>query len=408
MSKPKGGTPTLGLPLSGGGKQKSSSSPWKGEDGRGSTSPLAPGSTIGILGGGQLGRMLALAAARLGFRTHVYCPEPDGPATEVATTVMVAPYDDEKALACFAESVAVATVVFENMPAHTTETLARQVANFPAAQALAIGQDRVAEKEFVTSLGLEAARFVAVDGEAALAHAIAQVGLPAILKTRKLGYDGKGQAHIGAAHDTHAAWTKLAGAPAILEAEVPFAREISVVLARGPDGATRAYDPAWNIHAGGILRRSIVPAGLDAATEERARAMAAKIADALDYVGVLAVEIFLVPERRGAPRLLFNELAPRVHNSGHWTLDACAVSQFEQHIRAIAGWPLGSTARHADAVMDNLIGDEVNAWAPHAAEPNTALHLYGKREIRPGRKMGHVTRLYPLGARPGDDALEKL
>jgi 5-(carboxyamino)imidazole ribonucleotide synthase len=369
---------------------------------------LSPGSSIGILGGGQLGRMLALAAARLGFRTHVYCPEPDAPAAEVATTATVAPYGDTKSLACFAESVAVATFEFENVPARTVETLARQVAIFPNARALAVGQDRVAEKEFATGLGLEAARFAAVDGEAALSQAITQVGLPAILKTRQLGYDGKGQALIRASADAKSAWAKLGGAPAILEALVPFTREISVVLARGKDGATRAYDPAWNIHAGGILRRSIAPAGLDAATEERARAMAAKIAEALDYVGVLAVEIFLVPERRGGPRLLFNELAPRVHNSGHWTLDACAVSQFEQHVRAIAGWPLGAPARHSDAVMDNLIGDEVNTWAARLAEPDAALHLYGKREIRPGRKMGHVTRLYRLGALPADEALEKI
>lgn len=369
--------------------------------------PLPPCSTIGVLGGGQLGRMLALAAARLGFRTHIYCPEAEAVAADVAARTTCAAYDDEAKLEAFAASVSVATYEFENVPARTAESLARHVAVHPRPRALAIAQDRVAEKSFASSLGIECAPFAAIDDVSALAQAMDTTGLPALLKTRRLGYDGKGQALVRTAGEAREAWAKLGGVPAILEAVVPFEREVSVVLARGLDGRVQSFDPSWNIHAGGILRRSIVPAGLDAETEAQAKRIAMRLAEALGYVGVLAVELFVMQEG-DTVRLLFNELAPRVHNSGHWTLDACAISQFEQHVRAIAGWPLGAPVRHSDAVMDNLVGAEAEGWQRLASEANAVLHLYGKRVLRPGRKMGHVTRLYPLGGRPLDGLLRTL
>ncbi len=365
--------------------------------------PLAPGAVIGILGGGQLGRMLAMAAARLGFRAHIYCPDTDNPAADVAAEVTCAAYDDSDALQRFAARVDVVSFEFENVPLVAVEALAKKLRVLPPARAFAIGQDRVAEKSFALQAGLETARFAAIDGKDDLDRAMAEIGVPALLKTRRLGYDGKGQALIGTLPEAHAAWTTLGGRPAILEERIRFTREISLVLARGADGAIAAYDPPWNIHAGGILSRSIVPSGLDDATCARAKDLATRFAQALSYVGVLAVEFFVVPQEKGPPRLLFNEFAPRVHNSGHWTLDAAITSQFEQHIRAITGWPLGAASRHSDAVMENIIGKEADNWRKLSAELYAALHLYGKTEARKGRKMGHLTRLYPLGKRPADE-----
>lgn len=352
---------------------------------------LPPGSTIGILGGGQLGRMLALAAARLGLRSHIYCPEDDSPASHVTATTTRAAYDDEAALRRFATGVDVVTYEFENVPARTAQVLGEHVPVRPGARALEVSQDRLTEKRFLRGLGIATAPFEAVDDPAGLDAAVAAIGCPAILKTRRYGYDGKGQARLDAAADAARAWSAIGEAPAILEGFVPFEAEISVIVARGLDGATAAYDPARNHHEDHILATSTVPSGLPPRVEDEARDIAARIVTALDYVGVMGVEFFVTAQ--GA--LLVNEIAPRVHNSGHWTLEACVVSQFEQHIRAVAGWPLGTPARHSDAQMRNLIGRDADAWLAIAAEPGAALHLYGKRAARPGRKMGHVTRLTP-------------
>lgn len=362
--------------------------------------PIAPGGRIGILGGGQLGRMLALAAAELGLATHIYCPDDDAPAMDVAASGTRAAYEDEDALARFADGVDVVTYEFENVPAETARVLAEHAAVRPGVAALATAQDRIVEKTFLASHGIPTAPFADVHDAASLDAALKEIGVPSILKTRRFGYDGKGQAKIGQAGEAHAAYDEIGRAPAILEGFVPFEREISVVVARGLDGAIAAYDPVENVHTNHILDRTYAPAALDEALAGEARAIAAKIVAELDYVGVMGVEMFLLPKGAPGPRLLVNEIAPRVHNSGHWTQDACAVGQFEQHIRAICGWPLGSPARHSDAVMTNLIGDDVHEWPKLAAEPGAALHLYGKAEARPGRKMGHVTRLYPRGQRP--------
>lgn len=355
-------------------------------------SALPPGSTVGVLGAGQLGRMLAVAAARLGLRARLYAPEADPPAAHVAPVDRGA-WDDVAALAAFAAKVDVVTLEFENVPVATLEALAPLVPVRPGPRALAMAQDRVVEKTFLNEAGAPTVAFRPVDDAASLDRAIAELGVPAILKTRRLGYDGKGQARIAAPGDAAAALAAMNGAPAVLEAMAPFAREISVVVARGLDGATAAYDPAENVHAAGILRRSAVPAAIDDETRARAQATAARIVDALDYVGVMGVEFFHMPD--GA--LLVNEVAPRVHNTGHWTMEACAVDQFSQHVRAVCGWPLGDPRRHCDAVMENLIGDEAEGWALLSAEQGAALHLYGKAEARPGRKMGHVTRTNRIG-----------
>jgi len=361
---------------------------------------IAPGGTIGILGGGQLGRMLALAAAELGLKCHIYCPDTDAPAMDVAWRGTRAAYEDAEALARFADGVDVVTYEFENVPAETARILGEHAPVRPGALALATAQDRFVEKNFLASHAIPTAPFADVADAASLASAIEQIGTPAILKTRRFGYDGKGQAKISAPADARAAYEEIGRASAILEGFVPFECEISVIVARGLDGAIAAYDPAENVHTRHILDRSYVPAALSPALAEEARAIAARIAEGLDYVGVMGVEMFVLPGGSSSPRLLVNEIAPRVHNSGHWTQDACLVSQFEQHIRAICGWKLGDPARHSDAVMTNLIGADADGWAALAAEPGLAIHLYGKTEARPGRKMGHVTRLYPLGARP--------
>lgn len=353
-----------------------------------SLAPVPPGGTIGILGGGQLGRMLALAAARLGLKAHIYSDEPDAPAFQVTADRTHAAYDDAAALATFADACDVVTFEFENVPADTAAALSRHKPIFPSARALAIAQDRLDEKRFLASLGLKTTPFAAVNGREDAERALARIGAPAVLKTRRLGYDGKGQAKVAQPDAIDSAWTAVRQAPSILEGYVDFAFEASVIAARSRDGRFAAYDPPENFHADHILRRSTVPSRLDRAQCADAKSIAQRIAEALDYVGVLAVELFVC--RDGA--LLVNEIAPRVHNSGHWTIEACIVSQFEQHIRAVAGWPLADPARHSDAVMENIIGAEATDWQSFA-DSGAALHLYGKTEIRAGRKMGHRTWL---------------
>jgi 5-(carboxyamino)imidazole ribonucleotide synthase len=356
--------------------------------------PLPPGSTIGILGGGQLGRMLAMAAAKLGLRTHVYCDEPRCPAFDVSALQTVGSYTDLDKLRSFAATVDVVTYEFENVPVDAARHLVGMVPVRPGPQALEVAQDRLVEKQFISSLGVPVAPFAKVDDARDLEAALDQFAASAILKTRRLGYDGKGQASVVKGDDPAKALADIGNVPAILEKRVGFSCEVSVLVVRGVTGETAFYDIPKNIHSGGILRRSIVPSPLGAAEADHARDLARRIAEALEYVGVLAVEMFYMGP--GAePALLVNEIAPRVHNSGHWTLDACAVSQFENHIRAVAGWPLGPTDRHSDAEMVNLIGRDVLAWADLAAESGALLHLYGKRQPREGRKMGHVNRLRP-------------
>jgi 5-(carboxyamino)imidazole ribonucleotide synthase len=355
--------------------------------------PLPPGSTIGILGSGQLGRMLAMAAARLGLKVHIYCEE-SGPAFDVAAATTKAGFEDRAALTAFARTVDVVTYEFENVPVVTAQHLSGLLPLYPPPKALEVAQDRLTEKEFISSLGVPVAPFAAVNGEDELRAALSRFNAPSILKTCRLGYDGKGQVSLKPAADPADAWREVGGAPCVLEKRVAFACEFSVLVVRARDGMLAFYDSPANTHEGGILRRSVVPSGLPGDDIARARDLAGRIASALDYVGVLAVEMFhLGPDAPPNQRLMVNEIAPRVHNSGHWTIEACAVSQFENHIRAVAGWPLGSTARHSDAEMVNLIGRDALAWQTLAAESGAALHLYGKREARDGRKMGHVTRL---------------
>jgi 5-(carboxyamino)imidazole ribonucleotide synthase len=352
---------------------------------------LEPEATIGILGGGQLGRMLALAAARLGFKCHVFAPSPDSPAFDVVHRVTCADYADTEALDRFAGDVDVVTYEFENVPAETATFLAARVPVLPDPKILATTQDRLAEKTFVTELGIRTAAFAAVDDPAALAPAIEKIGRPAILKTRRFGYDGKGHATIKNGTDAAAAWREIGGQPCILEAFVPFEREVSVVAARAHDGAVECFDVTENEHRDHILKVSRVPAAVPEATAGNARRIAETIAQKFNYVGVLAVEMFVL---RGGAELLVNEIAPRVHNSGHWTLDGASVSQFEQHIRAVAGWPLAKPVRRGRVEMTNLIGDEVEQYRDWLAVPGAAVHLYGKAAVRPGRKMGHVTRVF--------------
>ncbi|MCB1488300.1 MAG: 5-(carboxyamino)imidazole ribonucleotide synthase [Bauldia sp.] len=355
--------------------------------------PIKPGMIVGILGGGQLGRMLALAAAELGLSCHIYCPDQKSPAFAVAAARTIAPYEDEDALAAFAGAVDVVTFEFENIPADTLRFLAERVTVLPGPASLEPIQDRLSEKQLIADLGIPVPPFAPVAEQADIYSALARTGRPAVLKTRRFGYDGKGQATIRAGDDPVGAWRVIGQAAAILEAFVPFVREVSVILARGRDGAMRAYDVVENVHKDGILATSTVPADLAPDLAEEAVDIARRIAVALDHVGVLAVEMFVM--ERGARRLLVNEIAPRVHNSGHWTTDGCLCSQFEQHIRAIAGWPLGDTTRHSNAVMTNLIGNEASQWPEIVGEASARLHLYGKAESRPGRKMGHVNRISP-------------
>ncbi|CAM3040895.1 5-(carboxyamino)imidazole ribonucleotide synthase [Paracoccus aminovorans] len=345
-------------------------------------SELAPGSVIGILGGGQLGRMLSVAASRLGYRTHIYEPGA-APAGDVAHAVTNAPYEDAAALRAFAESVDVITYEFENVPTSALDLLESIRPIRPNRRALAVSQDRLTEKDFLTGIGLATAPYRDVETESDLPAALAALGTPAILKTRRLGYDGKGQIRFS---DTgQRDWT---GAPSVLEGFVTFSAEVSVIVARGADGQVAAYDPGLNVHREGILRTTTVPCGLPAGLLTDAVLIAARIVNALDYVGVMGVELFVT--RNG---LVVNEIAPRVHNSGHWTQAGCAVDQFEQHIRAVAGLPLGDGQRYADVEMENLIGDDILRLPELLRQPRTQVHIYGKGEARPGRKMGHVNRL---------------
>lgn len=362
--------------------------------------PLPPRSTIGILGSGQLGKMLAQAASRLGFRVHVYADD-SGPAFDVATSQSVGGYRNLARLDEFARTADVVTYEFENVPVDAAEHLARTVPVHPGPRALAVAQDRLVEKQFIADLGIAVAPFVPVctpEDVRNVGGALAAWGRPGILKTARLGYDGKGQVNVARGEDVPPALQQLGDVPCVLEQRIPFLAEVSVLVVRGQDGALEFYDVPRNIHEGGILRRSTVPSGLPAAVERRACELAGRIAQALAYVGVLGVEMFWLGPDAAEP-LLVNEIAPRVHNSGHWTMDACAADQFENHIRAVAGWPLAPTARHCDAEMANLIGDEADAWLLLAGEPGARLHLYGKREARPGRKMGHVNRLAPMSGR---------
>jgi 5-(carboxyamino)imidazole ribonucleotide synthase len=354
------------------------------------TKPLPQNSTIGIIGGGQLGRMLAMAAARLGYRTVILEPQADCPAAQVANRQIVAAYDDPAALDELARVSAVVTYEFENVPVAAATRLAASVPVCPPPRALEVAQDRLVEKTFLNGIGVQTAEFRAVDSDADLRAALDAFGGNGVLKTRRLGYDGKGQRVFrNLAGDVTGGFAAMGGVPLILESFVPFEREISVIAARGIDGRVAAYDPAENIHSDGILHTSTLPAAISSLTAKAATDAASSILAALDYVGVIGVEFFVLP----GGRLVANEIAPRVHNSGHWTEAACIVSQFEQHIRAVAGLPLGDPSRHSDCLMENLIGDDVFRTPALLAEPDLALHLYGKAEARPGRKMGHFTRL---------------
>jgi 5-(carboxyamino)imidazole ribonucleotide synthase len=361
---------------------------------------LKPGDTIGILGGGQLGRMLALAAARLGLKAQVFSPDPDSPAFDVVQHATCAEYADVEALELFASDVNVITYEFENVPAATAMILEARRPVLPDTKVLETTQDRLAEKNFVTGLGIGTARYVDVSSAQELKTAVEQIGRPAVLKTRRFGYDGKGQVMVREGDDLEAIWADLGTKSAILEAFVPFEKEISVIAARSADGHVECYDVTENEHRNHILQLSHAPARIPDALADQARAISTKIADALGYVGVLAVEMFVVPGSAG-PSLLVNEIAPRVHNSGHWTLDGASVSQFEQHIRAIAGWPLAKPIRHGDVTMTNLIGDDVDSYGNWLTVPGATVHLYGKGAARPGRKMGHVTEVKPA-PKPAD------
>jgi 5-(carboxyamino)imidazole ribonucleotide synthase len=353
---------------------------------------LKPGDTVGILGGGQLGRMLAMAAARLGLRCQVFSPDPDSPAFDVVQHATCAEYADVEALELFANDVDIITYEFENVPAGTAMVLAARRPVLPTQEILETTQDRMIEKDFVRKLGIGTADYADVSSAETLRTAITRIGLPAVLKTRRFGYDGKGQAIIREGDDIEQVWHDLATRSAILEAFIPFEREISVIAARAADGEVECYDVTENEHRDHILKISRAPAAIPEALAAQARGIAETIARALDYVGVLAVEMFVVQGTSG-PTVLVNEIAPRVHNSGHWTLDGATISQFEQHIRAIAGWPLGKPVRHGPVTMTNLIGDDIKDYERWLTVPGATVHLYGKGPARPGRKMGHVTQV---------------
>ena len=352
------------------------------------TEALKPGATIDILGGGQLGRMLSVAASRLGFVTHIYEPGANPPASQVADRVTTAGYDDADALTAFAASVDVITYEFENIPTAALDILESHRPIRPGREALRVSQDRLTEKNFLQGLGLTTAPFADITDQASLDAALADIGTPAILKTRRFGYDGKGQARIKSLEDAPQALVDMAGAPALLEGFITFSHEVSVIAARGVNGEVSCYDPGENVHTDGILDTTTVPAKLSAGQRMDAVLLAANILNKLDYVGVMGVELFVTPQG-----LVVNEIAPRVHNSGHWTQNGCTVDQFEQHIRAVVGWPLGDGQRHSDVVMENLIGDDMDRVPELAKESDCAIHLYGKADTKPGRKMGHVNRV---------------
>jgi 5-(carboxyamino)imidazole ribonucleotide synthase len=352
---------------------------------------LVPGATIGILGGGQLGRMTALAAARLGYRVHVFAEESDSPAAQVSAGATVASWEDEAAITRFVEEIDVATFEFENIPAAAVRKVAALKPVMPRPEILEITQDRLKEKDFLRGIGVATTEYREILDTAALGHALAALDGRAVLKSARMGYDGKGQLTVDTATPPGEAWQRMGAPRGILENFVDFRCEVSVIVARGTDGTIASYPPVENRHVNHILDTTIAPASLALETARDAKTIARAIAARLDLVGVLAVEMFVTKD----DRLLVNELAPRPHNSGHWTIDACATSQFEQLVRAICGLPLGSTERHANAVMKNLIGDEVETWRDAIADPTAHLHLYGKHTTLPGRKMGHVTRLLP-------------
>ncbi len=356
---------------------------------------LNPGDTIGILGGGQLGRMMALAASRLGLKTHIFCPDPDSPAFDVTAFHTCADYEDEEALTAFAEAVQCVTYEFENIPAPTVDFLKKRLPVLPDETVLRTSQDRLVEKTFFQSIGIQTANFKEVSSQEELMEAVEAVGLPGLLKTRRFGYDGKGQVFLRKIEDLDGAFEAIGAQPAILEAFVPFEREISVIAARNAQGQIVSYDIAENVHKNQILNTTTVPADISEGIAAEARKIGELVADKLNYVGVLAVELFLLPETF-EKRLIANEMAPRVHNSGHWTESACLVSQFEQHIRAVAGWPLGDTTRHSDVVMTNLIGDDIERRQELLSSPATSFHSYGKAETRDGRKMGHANHITPI------------
>lgn len=354
---------------------------------------VPPGSTIGIVGGGQLGRMIGMAAVQLGYRVHIFAPEESGPAADIASGWTQASYEDAEALRSFADVVDVITYEFENVPSAAVSLLADLGHVQPNARALSIAQDRLLEKGFVSGLGGRTAPYAPVSSRATLSDAVARIGAPAILKTTRFGYDGKGQARLmdSASETLDDAWSQIGCNPAVLEGFVRFEHEFSVILVRGHDGAVRFWDSAHNVHVDGILSTSTVPAPPQVLAQiTEARAISARVAEALDYVGVLTLEFFA-----GEAGPIFNEMAPRVHNSGHWTTEGAVTSQFENHVRAICGLPLGSTKLVAPAVsMQNLVGAQADEWQAILAEETAHLHLYGKNEARPGRKMGHVTRLH--------------
>lgn len=349
---------------------------------------VGPGGRVGILGAGQLGRMLAMAGARMGLRVMLYDPSFDPPGGQVATAIQ-GDWTDEQSLRAFARSVDVVTLEFENVPLATMEMLEPLVPLYPSAKVLKIAQDRYEEKSFLNAIGVETAPYAAISTIDHLTDSLAFFDAPAIIKTRRMGYDGKGQVRVEGLEQAGEALATFKGRALIVEQVIPFVAELSVIVARGRDGTIKTYDVVENTHEGGILRRSMVPATVDREATDRAVEIATKVVEKIGHVGVMGVEFFLAPDGR----LLVNEVAPRVHNTGHWTQEACMISQFEQHMRAVCGWPLGDTRRHCDAVMDNLLGEEVHDWARLAAEPGLALHIYGKRDAAPGRKMGHVTRV---------------
>ena len=348
------------------------------------SNPLPQGANIGILGGGQLGRMLSVAASRLGLKAHIFEPGANPPAGQVADQVTTASYEDEAALRRFAQSVDVITYEFENIPTSALDILEQIRPIHPGRLALAISQDRLSEKEFLTGLGLKVAPYANVTSAAEAEAAAQSIGTPSILKTRRMGYDGKGQVRLKNVSDMEQAWQAMQGAPSVLEGFINFSHEVSVIAARTGDGQVACYDPGENVHREGILHSTTVPASLSAAQRMDAVLLAGQILNALDYVGVMGVELFVT-----AGGLIVNEIAPRVHNSGHWTQNGCDICQFEQHIRAVAGWPLGDGSRHSDMRMENLIGADMDR-VPELRKTNAALHLYGKSEVKPGRKMGHV------------------
>ncbi|WP_158923361.1 5-(carboxyamino)imidazole ribonucleotide synthase [Acidisphaera sp. S103] len=365
--------------------------------------PLAPNATIGLVGGGQLGRMSALAAARLGYRCHILTRETDSPAAQVSHAVTISDYSDPVSLRAFADAVDVISFEFENVSAEGLDLLDSIRPVRPAPSVLRISQDRVNEKTFLNGAGVATAPWARVDSRQELDEAVQRLGLPAVLKTTRLGYDGKGQAMLRTPADLDAAWDRLSPKPLVLEGFIDFDREISVVVARGADGSLSSFDTVENRHRDHILDLTLAPARISEATDQAAQAIGRRVAEALDLIGLLAVEMFV----DSAGTVLVNEIAPRPHNSGHWTIDACPASQFELHIRAIAGLPLPPATRHSDAVMKNLIGpDGMALWPAALVEPGVIPHLYGKAEALPGRKMGHVTKLFPRGALPGDFGIE--